>query len=238
MKKISFKFLFISLLILLIFSCGIKKIPPDKQSYIGKWQGKDTILIITENGRASFEKNTDNFNKSISGPIQKFEENNFEIGMLFIKMKIDVDKPPYKEDNIWKMNANGIELIKVNSNENRKIPNVEDLKKIVNRAFELFNESLNKKDFVIFYNGISKFWQSQTKPEKLYEAFKVFIDNDINLKNQIKKEIVFSNEPYVNENNWLILEGYYTSKPKVFFKLSFVYEYPNWKLVGFNCEIK
>ena len=52
--------------------------------------------------------------KSIKGPLQKFEGNNFVVGALGINTTFVVSDPPHKDSTgIWKMTMDGNELTKI-----------------------------------------------------------------------------------------------------------------------------
>ena len=99
--------------IVLLSSCGIKQIPDDKMEYIGTWASDKVTLTITENGRVEYHKNTSAVSsKSISGPIQKFDGNNFIVGALGINTTFVVSEQPHMEAGVTKMTVDGEELVK------------------------------------------------------------------------------------------------------------------------------
>jgi hypothetical protein len=212
--------------------------PEDKQAYVGNWNGKGMSLTITEAGYVSFEKNENGVKKSVSGPISKFDGDKFIVGIVVADIAFDVRKAPYQENGAWKMNIDGVDLVKIDADTNKKIPDDKTLNSLVNESFSNFNASVIKNDFTIFYKNISKFWQAQTSAQELKKIFQAFIDNEIDLTDAIKNGIAYSNKPHINENGSLVLEGYYASKPITYFELKFTFENPNWKLVGFSCQIK
>lgn len=232
------KIIILPILSIIFSSCIGIQIPSDKQTYIGKWKGEGTLLEITDDGCITYEKNTMNSKTKMSGPIKKFEGDDFYVNILFIPTKFNVDKPPYKDGNVWKMTVDGTDLVNFSSNTNRTIPNIDELKKMVNQSFVKFNNSLIQKSFISFYNTLSKLAQSQTSEVTLENTYKNFTDNNVTLSETIDKEIVFSNEPFIDENNKLNLEGYFLTKPTVYFTITYIYEYPDWKIYDFFCEIK
>ena len=66
------------------------------------------------------------------------------------------------------------------------------------------------------------------------------MDANINLVPALKNHSPkFDVEPTVNEDGILVLEGHYPTKPsRLMFKLSYIYEGVDWKLVGTNVNIK
>jgi len=50
---------------------------------------------------------------------------------------------------------------------------------------------------------------------------------------------IFDEKPSMNEENVLLINGYYPSKPnQVFFRQEYVYEGLGWKLLGLKVQIK
>lgn len=96
-----------------VCSCGTKEMPADKQEYIGVWTSDKISLIITKGCRVEYKKQlSDVSSKSVNGPIQKFEGNNFVVGALGIKTTFIVTEPPHIEAGVMKMTVDGEELIK------------------------------------------------------------------------------------------------------------------------------
>ncbi len=185
--------------IMLFFNCSSKPVPEDKRSYIGKWSGREMYLEITHSGRVSYNRKVNGINKSVNAPIQKFEGDDFIVGVWFIKTKFNVNKPPYKKKNVWKMVVDGVELIRINSDIINTIPERSRMLKMVNRSMSLFAVSVKRRNFSVFYKSISKLWQSQITSEELRSIFKVFTENNIDFTLLIKTEPVFSDSIHIDE---------------------------------------
>lgn len=103
-----------------------------------------------------------------------------------------------------------------------------------------FAESVNAKDFSAFHEFISQLWQKEYSVEQLNEAFKVFIELEINLVPALNSyDPIFDADPYINQDGVLILEGHYPTKPsKIMFKNKYIKENGVWKLSGVSINIK
>ncbi|MBN1671282.1 MAG: hypothetical protein JXR37_09630 [Kiritimatiellae bacterium] len=148
-----------------------------------------------------------------------------------------------KEGETWKIlridkEAAGIQTGEGDEAATQKMPDEAALNKLAESAVLLLAESVNKDDFSLLFNGVSKLWQSQTNAGELRDAFKTFVDNRIDLSIAEGQTPVFSSPPALNADGFLVLEGYFTTKPnQVRFKLKFGYEHPAWKLVGLNVNM-
>lgn len=149
-----------------------------------------------------------------------------------IPVKVDL----VKEDGQWKILSidvkGGIPQVKT-------IPSDSDLVKLVNNSIQLFGQAVKGDDFSIFYSSISKLWQGQTTSEKLRDIFNSFVDQKIDITILNDTTPVFSEKPTIDENGVLILKGYYSYKDyqPVNFQVKYIYEYPDWKLIGIKVNL-
>jgi hypothetical protein len=145
-----------------------------------------------------------------------------------------------KEKGGWKILSMQKEMAGLNPEEAKKtVPDENALRSMTDSSLQEFALAVNGKDFTNFYNTLSELWKSQTTPEKLKNLFKVFIDNNVDLT--IVKQVtpVFSKVPEIGSDETLELEGYYPTKPSTtYFKLTFLYEYPAWKLAGIRVTVR
>lgn len=144
-----------------------------------------------------------------------------------------------KEEGGWKIqNIKKTDAGLTGAGSAKMIPPNEELVKLANAAVKDFVMAVNSADFTAFYNNSSKIWQAQTDPKKLLEAFRVFVDKKLDFSELETTEPVFNEKPELTEEGKLVLKGYYPTKQYIFhFKLSYVYEYPEWKLVGISVDI-
>ena len=99
---------------LLLAACG-EPLPKDKLDYAGEWRGPQVYLLITPGGRCEYERRREAGNVSIDAPIQRFEGDNFVVGLGPLTTTFVVSQPPRIVDGKWKMTVDGVELTRVSS---------------------------------------------------------------------------------------------------------------------------
>jgi G:T/U-mismatch repair DNA glycosylase len=115
----------------------------------------------------------------------------------------------------------------------KPIPPEAQIKKLISNTMDDFALAVNARDFSNFYRNISKLWQAQTTKEELYNTFKTFSDNNLDLTVLQDLEPVFMKQPYLTKEGVLVIQGYYPiDAPFKYFELEYVYESPEWKLLG------
>ena len=113
--KITFyRLVVLSLILLTQPGCDLSKpLPKDKLDYTGQWESTLVKLSITPDGMAVYERFDEGMMKTtISGPISKFEGDNFAIGFWFMATTFIVSEPPTQDGNRWTMTVDGVELSK------------------------------------------------------------------------------------------------------------------------------
>ena len=120
-----------------------------------------------------------------------------------------------------------------------EVPDEEDVKALTDSSLTSFGRALKKRDFSKFYEEIAAVWQKQTSPEKLEEAFKQFLDKNIDLPSVVKEmEPIFNHPAALNDDDVLVIKGYYPTKPnRVIFQLKYLEEDDDWKLVGIDVNL-
>ena len=96
----------------LLGACGIP-VPPEKSSYVGEWTGPGVQMLIQPNGRVTYKRVADNVTTSINAPLQKFEGDNFSVGLSFFSTTFVVSRAPYQQGGAWKMVVDGNELTRI-----------------------------------------------------------------------------------------------------------------------------
>jgi hypothetical protein len=96
----------------LLASCG-EPLPKDKLAYAGEWRGEHVYLLITPGGRCEYTRRREAGNVKISAPIQRFEGDNFVVGVGPFSTTFVVTKPPRIDDGRWRMTVDGVELTRV-----------------------------------------------------------------------------------------------------------------------------
>lgn len=119
------------------------------------------------------------------------------------------------------------------------MPSDEELESLATQSIMALAAAVNAKDFTGFHEYVAELWQSQTEPEELQGYFQEFVDEGIDMSYVDTLKPIFSAPPSIDEDNVLHLKGYYTSQPSMtYFEFDYLYEYPNWRLIGVNVEVK
>lgn len=74
-------------------------------------------LLITAGRNVSYQRVDGKMSKSINGPLQAFEGDNFVVGIGPVKTTFVVSMPPYQDQGTWKMVVDGVELTRVPAGE-------------------------------------------------------------------------------------------------------------------------
>lgn len=103
-------FLAVLLTGVLMAACSGIPLPADKANYAGRWQGVGMDLTITPDGGVDYKRVGGSGSVSVTAPIQKFEGDDFIVGIWFMTTRFKVDRPPFQDNGVWKMVVEGVEL--------------------------------------------------------------------------------------------------------------------------------
>ncbi len=120
-----------------------------------------------------------------------------------------------------------------------KAPDTEKAIKLVKETMRHFAHAVNQKDMTDLHAYAAAVFQKQVSVEKLNNAFKSFMETqvDFTVLDRMNPHLDF--QPKIKEGGTLILEGTYSTSPsKVYFVLKYSREKEAWKLVGINVEVK
>jgi hypothetical protein len=94
---------------ILLSSC--KRIPDERDAYIGTWKSADATLTIRSHGRINYNRPAagNRIEESFSAIIVKFSGNDIVVSG---DVWLDVSEPPHLENGVWRMTVNGDELTK------------------------------------------------------------------------------------------------------------------------------
>ncbi len=70
-------------------------------------------LLILADGSVSYNRLKKGVTTSVNGPLQKFDGDDFIVGISFFKTRFVVSTPPYKQEGVWRMMVDGVELTKL-----------------------------------------------------------------------------------------------------------------------------
>lgn len=94
---------------LLLAGCS-EPIPPEKVAYAGEWRGENVELVITLEGAVQYERRSGASKVSVNAPIQRFEGDNFVVGVGPFNTTFVVSQPPHLVDGQYRMVVDGVEL--------------------------------------------------------------------------------------------------------------------------------
>ena len=99
-------------LALLLAACS-QPVPAAKAAYVGAWRAESMQLLITPDGYVRYERRKGSGRTSINAPIQRFDGDNFVVGVGFMHTTFVVTRPPHLEGSRWKMTVDGVELVRI-----------------------------------------------------------------------------------------------------------------------------
>ncbi|QBB71498.1 hypothetical protein ELE36_14670 [Pseudolysobacter antarcticus] len=103
---------FITLVMLLCLSACAKPVPADKAAFVGEWKSPEMYLQITQAGHVDYKRSIGSGSKSVSGPLQGFSGENFDVGIGAMSTTFVVTTPPHQDGGTIKMTVDGVELSK------------------------------------------------------------------------------------------------------------------------------
>ena len=95
----------------LLAACG-EPVPKARAAYVGEWRGEKMLLVITQDGFVRYARRREGGETTINAPIQRFDGDNFVVGVGPVSTTFVVSKPPHLDGAAWKMTVDGIELIR------------------------------------------------------------------------------------------------------------------------------
>ncbi len=237
--------LFLALGILLVVGLGCGGSTPAPPAYVGFWQGDDgSTITIRADGGADYKSG----GTSVTGGGVTVDEGakTLKISMAGLGPSFTIDKAPEG----GKMTLSGVVYRKAGgggsdsstSDAKPTIPSDEKLQTLVKSTMMDFGDAVQSGDFEDFHNKIAKVWRDTSTPEKMKEAFAVFVDNkeQFNFKRAIATlDAKFSPAPSIEKVSGLdamILKGTYATKPGTIFELKYTMEDGVWKLIGINVK--
>jgi hypothetical protein len=106
--------------LLLLAACSGQPLPAEKASYAGDWRASEMRILITPAGHVSYERRAGNSSKSIDAPLKRFEGDNFVVGIGPFDTTFVVSKPPWRDQAVWKMTVDGVELVRRGAPDDRE----------------------------------------------------------------------------------------------------------------------
>ncbi len=118
------------------------------------------------------------------------------------------------------------------------LPADSELKKMIRETLLKFNDAVARADFGEFYESLSRTWRNQLTQKRLAAAFQPFVEAKVDLSEIRNLEPIFSEEPRIDPDGLLFLNGFYQLKQhRLTFTLKYIYELPAWKLFGIDANL-
>lgn len=126
-----------------------------------------------------------------------------------------------------------------NNSPRPDLPSDDQVNALVTASINDFVDAVKAKDFNTFYDNVSEVWKAQTNAGELEKAFEQLMDEKVDLGFVKTAKPVLNAKPELDQDNILVVDGTYPSKDANFaFHMGFVYEHPNWKLIGISVNLK
>lgn len=144
-----------------------------------------------------------------------------------------------QESGAWKLVGINVTVAPSSPSPSKAVPPDTELQPLVTDSLVQFNRAVQSKDFSSLYNSLSRVWQEQTTPEKLKKSFQEFIDKQVNISGVADAAPKLTPRPTIDNRGVLIVAGEYPTKPStVNFRLEYLKEADQWKLVGINVTVR
>ena len=105
---------------LLLAACA-EPIAPEKLAYAGEWRSDHVTLLITPDGRVEYERREGSSKVSVKAPIQRFEGDDFVVGIGPFNTRFVVSRVPHLVEGQYRMVVDGIELTRVRAFEGTRV---------------------------------------------------------------------------------------------------------------------
>ncbi len=122
--------------------------------------------------------------------------------------------------------------------KNHTLPSENQLKKIADSTMADFSQAVRKQNFDDFYDRMSNIFKLQVTPARLYEAFEGFAK--VKAIEQLGQHApILEKEVCIDKDGLLKFSGYYPTQPEATtFRLTYIQEQNDWKLLGINVAMK
>ena len=118
------------------------------------------------------------------------------------------------------------------------IPGDAELKQMVTASILALDEAVQAEDFTQFRAKTADVWQQQATAAQLQQSFQSFIDKEVHLAGVKDVTPEFDTPPAVDSNHVLVVAGHYATHPsQVKFKLKYLKEGQEWKLLGIDVNV-
>jgi hypothetical protein len=120
-----------------------------------------------------------------------------------------------------------------------KLPDQNVLEALVKTTLLTFNDANVTGNYAVLNAKASKPFRDQFPPDRLKEVFKPFAEKHINFWVIATKTPLPTQEPKIDENARLILQGYFDTTPShVYYDLHYILSEGEWKPIKINVNVK
>ena len=115
----------------------------------------------------------------------------------------------------------------------KPMPNDDELQRLTTSTLMELDRAVQAEDFTSFHKSLAEIWKAEITINELDTAFRSFIVDQASIGGIKDVSPVFDEPPAINKQDILALSGYFPTTPlRVMFELNYVYEDPDWKLIG------
>ena len=144
-----------------------------------------------------------------------------------------------KGESGWKIYSVQKPAAGLQEEASQEMPSKAEQRKLVRSAMQIFAVSANEKSMKKFHDAISTMWRKQYSVAKLDEAYGPIMKIGVDLTILRNINPVFDQKTALDEDGVLLLKGHYPTKPnRVYFEQKYIYQGLDWKLLGFNINIR
>jgi len=98
-------------------ACG-QPVPEDRAAYVGEWHAPAMDVQLTRDGIVRYKRvrhgtAVGEATTTINAQLQRFEGDNFVVGLPFLSTTFEVSAPPHREAGTWRMVVDGVELTRI-----------------------------------------------------------------------------------------------------------------------------
>ena len=141
------------------------------------------------------------------------------------------------EKSAWKLVGIKVDVTP-SSGPRWQVPSEREARALALESLLAFNRAVQAKNFTTFHRQIADVWRKQITPAELRKAFASFIDQQVDIGAIADLQPVFEPPPGFDEDELLLLKGYYPTSPnKVHFKLRYIEEADAWQLVNIAVNV-
>ncbi|MCB1605565.1 MAG: hypothetical protein KDI71_01115 [Xanthomonadales bacterium] len=201
---------------------------PEQLAIFAKTYGLDRIRTTSWSSR-SFENNSGKLVGSAT--LDDGSEISLEIELIH-------------EDEAWKIlhvssKSGRAESAAEAASTSTQAPDAAQSQALVRRSMADFAASVNAGEMSQFRASTSALWQEQFDLQRFNDSYASIIDTGVDLTQLDPMTPLLSQAGAINSDGVLVLAGHYESEPnQVYFEHKYIDEGGQWKLVGFNIEMK